>query len=213
MKKIFTLFLIVIAFALAFMGVKRIKASIDYKNYVSKVKKGWYLEVLIEDLNVRDEANQHSNILDTVKKGEVYKIIDYEINNTGNYWYKIELMNKGTGWVANPKKGVKYIETFNGKIDVATPTIKFKENEYHVISIKNINYDHLTAWDDSDDYEITHIICHEYPSPTNNNQDQYWIKYTITDGSGKSSSKKQRIIFEKVPDEDKMIDFDDERCQ
>ena len=38
--------------------------------------------------------------------------------------------------LAKPKKGTKYVETYNGKIDVATPTIKFKENEYNVISIK-----------------------------------------------------------------------------
>ena len=210
MKKIFTLFLIAIAFWLAFLGIKTVKHNIDNKKYEEKVKKGWYLEVLVDELNVRDEANQHSNILDTIKKGEVFAIEDYEVNNTGNYWYKIKLKNTGTGWVANPKKGTKYVETYNGKIDVATPTIKFNDNVYNVISIKDINYKHLTAWDDSDEYEITHIICHEVDEQKN--IDQYWIKYTITDGSGKSSSKKQKIVFEKLPSEDKVIDFEDERC-
>ena len=210
MKKIFTLFLIIVAFWLSFTGIKAIKHSIDDKKYVEKVKKGWYLEVIVDELKVREEANQHSYIKGTVKKGEVFTIEDYEINNTGNYWYKIKLKNTGTGWVANPKKGTKYVETYNGKIDVATPTIKFDDNVYNVISIKDINYKHLTAWDDSDEYEITHIVCHEV-DPLKN-IDQYWIKYTITDGSGKSSSKKQKIVFEKLPSEDKVIDFNDERC-
>ena len=211
MKKLFTFFLICCALAGGFVIAKKIKVSIDDKKYVERVKKGWYLEVLVDELNVREQANQHTNVLDTVKKGEVYEILDYEINNSGNYWYKIKLRNTGTGWVANPKKGTKYVETFNGTIDVATPTIKFKENVYHVISIKDINYDHLTAWDDTDDYKITHIICHEVD--TSKQIDQYWIKYTIKDGSGKYSSKKQKIEFEKLPNEEDVVDFYDESCE
>ena len=210
MKKFFTFILVILALVGAFIGAKKIKDINDYKKYVERVKSGWYLEVLTDELNVREEASQHSYLLDTVKKGEVLEILDYEINNTGHYWYKVKLRNTGIGWVANPKKRKKYVETYNGTIDVATPTIKYNESEYHVISIKDIKYDHLTAWDDSDDYEITHIICHEVTPSKNINQ--YWIKYTITDASGKSSSKRQKIIFEKTPSEDDVVDFYDESC-
>ena len=123
MKKLFTLLLIAGVLFGAITVVKKIKYNIDYKAYVEETKKGWYLEVLVDELNVREEASQHSYLLATVKKGEVFKILDYEINNSGNYWYKIKLRNTGIGWVANPKKGTKYVETYNGKIDVATPTI------------------------------------------------------------------------------------------
>lgn len=49
----------------------------------------------------------------------------------------------------------------NNPEDIATPIIKFKENVYKVVSINDINYNHLETWDDKDDYKITHIVYHE----------------------------------------------------
>ena len=97
------------------------------------------------------------------------------------------------------------MKDYNNPTDIAIPIIKFKEDEYHVVSIKDINYDHLITWDDRDDYKITHIIYHEVDEAKDINQ--YWIKYTITDASGKYSSKTQKIIFETVPDESEVVDF------
>ena len=38
-------------------------------------------------------------------------------------------------------------------------------------------------------------------------KDQYWIRYTITDASGKSSSKTQKIEFENRPASSEVKDF------
>ena len=71
--------------------------------------------------------------------------------------------------------------------------------------INDITYDHLNPWDDRDDYKITHTIYHEVDEAKN--IDQYWIKYTISDKSGKHSSKTQKIVFEKIPDESEVVSF------
>jgi hypothetical protein len=53
--------------------------------------------------------------------------------------------------------------------------------------------------------KITHIVYHEVDALRG--IDQYWIKYTITDASGKYSSKTQKIEFENKPSEDEVTSF------
>lgn len=205
MKKFVSFILICVVLFGAFTVAKKVIHKIHFDNYMKEVKEGWYVEVLIDELNIREEATQFSNAIGVAKKGELYKVLDYEVGNDNKYWFHIELYNKGKGWVANPKTGSKNLEDHNGTIDVATPTVSFKDAVYHVISIKDINYDHLKLWDDREDYKVTHQVYHEVDE--SQNIDQYWIKYTITDASGKSSSKTQKIVFEQKPSEDEVLDF------
>ena len=37
--------------------------------------------------------------------------------------------------------------------------------------------------------------------------DQYWIRYTVTDGAGNETSKTQKIVFTVKPSENKVVDF------
>lgn len=207
MKKIFTLFLILVIGTLIVLGVRFIIKKVEYQNYTENVKKGWYVEILNDQINVRELPDRYSNILKsnpTVYKGEVYEAIDYNLDDPNLYWYQIKFQNGTKGWIACNTSGT-YLKDYNNPVDIAIPIIKFKEDTYHVVSIKDIKYDHLELWDDKDDYEVTHKIYHEV-DPTKN-IDQYWIKYTITDGSNKSSSKTQKIIFEKTPSEEDVLPF------
>ena len=209
MKKIFTLFLIIIGAFVAFKIGNVIFKKIKYSMYVKEVKKDWYVEVTTDVLKLREHPTATSRKLAEAKKGDVFPVLEYDVNDAKFYWFKVKTQDGIVGWLANPKAVMgKYLKDYNGEeIDIATPTISFKDNEYHVVSIKDINYDHLKAWDDRKGYKITHVVCHEVD--TEKDIDQYWIKYTITDKSKKSSSKVQKIIFEKKPSEEEVIDFNE----
>ena len=175
------------------------------KAKIEEIKKGWYVEITNEYINVRDDAHANANLLGTVNKGEVYKVLDMNFDNTAYYWYKIEY-NDSEAQIASRRKS-PYVNDFNNPTDIAIPEVKFEENVYKVVSIDDINYKHLEVVEDRDEYEITHEIYHEVKK--SENIEQYWIYYTITDAAGKSSSKLQKIEFEETPSEEDVLDFND----
>ena len=174
------------------------------KQRIKEIKKGWYVEIIYDEpINVREEAGTDSKSIGQVTKGEVYKVLDVNMNSSAYYWYKIEFEDT-TGWIASGKKN-HWVNDVNNPNDIATPIIKYHDDVYKVVSVNDINYKHLEVIEDTKDYEITHIVYHEVKH--SQNIDQYWILYTVTDGSGKSSSKLQKIEFEEEPDENEVIDF------
>ncbi len=187
---------------------------IYYKDYQNKqrleeIKKGWYVEIIKEYINVRESADSYSDKLGEVKMGEIYQVIEVDTETDPSYyWYKISYKNK-EAWIASGKKK-HWVKDYNNPIDIAIPIIKFYEDVYSVATIEDINYKHLEVIEDSDDYQITHKVYHEVKPYQN--IDQYWILYTITDGSGKSSSKMQKIEFAIKPDESQVLDFNDYRA-
>lgn len=204
MKKGFTIFLILLALAGVGYGIKKVVDQKLEEKRIEEVKKGWHVEILTEFINVREKPDRYSYSPSTVKQGEVYEVIETDLSDPNLYWYLVKFKDGTKGWIANNTSGT-YLKDNNNPNDVAIPIIKFKDDEYHVVSIDDINYDHLIVWDDKDDYEITHKIYHEINPSKHINQ--YWIKYTITDKSGKYSSKTQKIIFEITPDKDKVLSF------
>lgn len=204
MKKVFTLFLILIAVSGIGYGIKKVVDKKQEEKRIAEVKKGWHVEIITDYINVREKPDRYSYSPSTVEKGDVYEVIEVDLNDPNLYWYLIEFKDGSTGWIANNTSGTYLIDN-NNPNDVAIPIIKYDDDEYHVVSINDINYDHLRVWDDKDDYKITHIVYHEVDKAKK--IDQYWIKYTITDGSGKYSSKLQKIIFENTPDESEVTDF------
>jgi len=218
MKK-FLIFVFVVLLAIGgFIGGKKIYSNIKENKRIEEAKKGWYLEILIDKKNVREDHIKSSNKIAELKKGEIYEITDYYIKDASHYWYQIKLKDGSFGWVSNPKdaKLDREIKDYNGTLDVATPTLKYNDtakcgkeatsnNCYKALDIDHITTDHLIIWDDRDDYKVTWVVYHEVvPSEF---KDQYWIEWTVTDGSGKSASKVQKIVFEKRPDEDKVTDW------
>jgi len=172
---------------------------------IEEIKKGWYVEITNEYINVRDDAHANANLLGTVNEGEVYEVLDMNFDNTAYYWYKIDY--KGTeAWIASRRKS-PFVNDYNNPTDIAVPEVKFHDSVYKVVSIDDINYKHLEVVEDRDEYEITHEIYHEVKK--SEHIDQYWIYYTITDAAGKSSSKLQKIEFEEEPSEEEVLDFDD----
>lgn len=172
---------------------------------IEEIKKGWYVEITNEYINVRADAHANADQLGTVYAGEVYTVLDMNFDNTAYYWYKIQY-NEKEAWIAS-KRNTPFLKDFNNPTDIAVPVVKFHEDVYKVVSIDDINYKHLEVVEDRDEYEITHVVYHEYePSQY---KDQYWILYTITDAAGKSSSKLQKIEFEETPEEDEVLDFAD----
>ena len=200
MKKLFMFVLLIIIG----VGGYTVYNKINEEKRLEEIKKGWYVEITYNDpINVRDESSTKGKSIGQVKKGEIYKVLD--INYDGNIynWYKIEYKNT-EGWIASGKKK-HWVNDVNNPVDIQTPEIKFYEDVYSVVSIDDINYKHLEVIEDTDDYEIEHVIYHEVD--LSRYIDQYWILYTITDGAGKSSSKLQKIEFEEKPDESKVKDF------
>ena len=200
MKKFFTFLFIVVLGVAVYFGFKKIKND----KYIEEVKNGWYVEIIYNDpINVRDMPSTDGENIGKAKKGEFYKVLDIDTSKKIYNWYKIEFKGE-EGWIASGKK-VHWVKDVNNPNDIAVPEIKYYENVYKVVSIDDINYKHLEVIEDTDKYEITHVIYHEVNS--SEFIDQYWIEYTITDGAGKSSSKLQKIEFEEKPDESKVLDF------
>ena len=201
--KNFVICLLIIVVLFGGVGGYFVFKNIQEEARIEEVKKGWYVEIKNEYINVREDAHANADKLGEVKAGEVYKVLEMNFDNSAYYWYKIEY-NGEEAWIASKRK-TPYVNDYNNPTDIAIPVIKYHEDVYKVVSIDDINYKHLEVVEDRDDYEITHVVYHEYvPSEY---KDQYWIKYTITDAAGKSSSKLQKIEFEERPNEEDVLDF------
>jgi len=194
-------------FVLIFGGIGGyfyITKTLKNKN-IEEIKKGWYVEITNEYINVRENAHTDAEIIGKVKEGEVYEALDMNFENSAYFWYKIDFNGK-EGWIASHKKK-PYLKDYSNPKDIAEPYIKYYDDVYKVVSIDDISYDHLEVVEDREDYEITHVVYHEYvPSEY---IDQYWILYTVTDAANKSSSKLQKIEFEEKPAESEVLDFID----
>ena len=225
MKK-FLIFVFVVVLGIAgYIFGSRIISNIKEQKRIEEAKKGWYLEVITDEgLFVRkDHLRKSDNIKDKndnnlkLKKGEIYKVTDAYTKDTSFYWYQIELKDGKLAWVANPKTG-GYIKDYNGTLDVATPVLKYvntyktspnlkEPDAYKALDIDHITTNHITVWDDRDDYTITWEIFHEVKK--SEFIDQYWIEWKATDASGKSSKiKRQKIVFENKPSEDQVKNWD-----
>lgn len=202
MKKLKIIFGILIAIVVGFFAVKFVLGVMEDAR-IKKIKEGWHIEVVNDYIKVRKEPDRNSSELGEVKKGEVYKVDDYE-NHNGNFWYHVEYEKGKWGWVANPI-GKDYLNDTNNEDDIKAPTIKFNDAVYYVDSIDDINYDHLEVTDDKPGVTVTHKVYHEVNEEQN--KDQYWILYTATDAVGKTTKKVQKIEFNKKPDESQVEDF------
>lgn len=202
MKKLKIIFGILIAIVVGFFAVKFVLGVMEDAR-IKKIKEGWHIEIVNDYIKVRKEPDRNSSELGKVKKGEVYKVDDYE-NHNGNFWYHVEYEKGKWGWVANPV-GEDYLNDTNNKDDIKAPTIKFNDAVYYVDSIDDINYDHLEVTDDKPGVTVTHKVYHEVNEEQN--KDQYWILYTATDAVGKTTKKVQKIEFNKKPDESQVEDF------
>lgn len=208
MKNFFKFVLIIAIIAGVFFGVKWFINYNSEQHRIAEIKKGWYVEVNIKKLNVRQDHDKYSALLGEVKKGEVFTVLDVYTGGVMT-WYKIEYHGKyagDTGWIANDSKHT-YLSDVNSPKDIYKPTIKFDSDVYYVNSIDDINYDHLEIWDDKPDYKVTHKVYHEVKE--SEGIDQYWIRYTVTDKAGNETSKTQKIIFQIKPSENKVIDFNE----
>lgn len=202
MKKLKIIFGILIAIVVGFFAVKFVLGVMEDAR-IKKIKEGWHIEVVNDYIKVRKEPDRNSSELGEVKKGEVYKVDDYE-NHNGNFWYHVEYEKGKWGWVANPI-GKDYLNDTNNEDDIKAPSIKFNDAVYYVDSIDDINYDHLEVTDDKPGVTVTHKVYHEVNEEQN--KDQYWILYTATDAVGKTTKKVQKIEFNKKPDESQVEDF------
>ena len=206
MKKFLIIVIILLVISGGIGGYFYIKDAKE-KARIAEIKEGWYVEVLEDDVNIRAKGSANGTILGKTKKGDIYAVNDVDV--AGNtYWYEIDY--DGTPAFIFSSEKYKYVKDVNNPYDIATPTIKFFDKIYYVDSIDDINYDHLEVWDDRPGAEVTHQVYHETGVDINGNIiDQYWIQYTVTDKEGKSSSKVQKIEFNKRPSEDRVLDFKD----
>ena len=206
MKKFLIIVIILLVISGGIGGYFYIKDAKE-KARIAEIKEGWYVEVLEDDVNIRAKGSANGTILGKTKKGDIYAVNDVDV--AGNtYWYEIDY--DGTPAFIFSSEKYKYVKDVNNPYDIAVPTVKFYEPIYYVDTIDDINYDHLEVWDDRPGAEVTHQVYHETGVDINGNIiDQYWIQYTVTDKEGKSSSKVQKIEFNKRPSEDRVLDFKD----
>ena len=204
MKKFLIIITILVIIAGGIGGYFYFK-DVRSKAKIEEIKKGWYVEVLADYVNIRAKGSGDAKILGEAKKGDIYAVSDVDVSGN-SYWYQINY--NGTPAFIFSSNKYNYLKDVNNPNDIATPTIKFFEKIYYVDSIADINYDHLEVWDDRPGAEVTHKVYHETGVDINGRTiDQYWIQYTVTDKEGKSSSKVQKIEFNKRPSEDEVYDF------
>ena len=171
-----------------------------------KIKNGWHIEVVNDYINIRKEASASSEILGQVNKGEVYSVVKVEDIGNNTFWYNIEYEKDKFGWVFNSST-TNYLKDVNNPEDIASPSIVFEDDVYHVASIDDINYDHLEVTDDKPGVTVSHRIYCE--RNVNGQSDQYWIQYIAEDASGKTTTKLQKIQFDELPSDEEVLDFAD----
>jgi hypothetical protein len=199
---------------LVFLLLVIIVGGVIMKTYMNKqkaiermanIEKGWHVKITNTYINVRKEPNTYSEVLDKVEKDGKYEVLDINLENNIYIWYYIKLNDKNSGWIAS-KRSNPYLIDYNNPNDIARPILKFSRETYYVDSINDINYDHLEVWDDKNDFEITHKV---YKEIKDDGEQQYWIVYKVEDGSGKTTSKTQKIIFLNEPEDNEVLDFKD----
>ena len=233
MKKVLK-FIIVIGVVVGggLLLTKNIRQKAREERNIAKIKEGWYLEVICEgpkscgDVSIKNEKKKVKTYKDAIKirkapttgsdvigaavKGDVFEVLGVDETDNMYLWYRIRYLGveNEEGYIGELRSlEINSVKDHNGEIDISAPVVKFDEDEYHVASIDDINYDHLTLWDDKPGYEVTHTVYIE-EHPTDRPGPQYWIEYTITDKAGKSSSKLQRIVFDYEPSKTQVKDFD-----
>lgn len=200
MKKIVMVILIIILIIFIGLFVKKVINN----------DKSWKIKIKLDSINVREEADMYSLKTNLVSKGEVYKVIEVNLDNSKYVWYKIKINSQESGWIASERNN-PYVKEYNNpkesdennySVDYANPVIKYTEDEYAVDNINNIKYDHLDI-EEKSKYTIKSKVyieeCSDYT--------QYWIEYIVTDSSNNTSSKMQKISFETTPSEDEVTDL------
>ena len=168
------------------------------------------------ELKVRQAPRSDSEILGTAVKGDIFTVVEVEETDPIYIWFRIIYQKNWKdkyqeGYIAQPRSTqVDYLKAYGIDFDYSAPSIACKDHDctldYNVDSIDDIKYDHLIVWDDQPGYEITHKVYIE-KNPTDRPGPQYWVKWTVTDKKGKSTSVKQRVVFVNPPSESRVIDF------
>ena len=226
-KKKIPWFLIILLVAILGVG-----GYFGYKKWQDS--RAFKIEILIDEINVREEASLYSNKVGEVRKGQIYNVLDIDLKDNRYVWYYIKLQNGNYGWIATGRNN-RYVKEMNNpegegeedyEADYGNPKISFETNEVNFEDLSSINYDHLTVKDDSNceliakkNYkkakernpkqkycQVSHEVFYE-EDPVDSDIPQYWIQYTVVDEAGNSSSKVQKIIFLKEPDPKTVKDF------
>ena len=173
----------------------------------------WKVEITNNYINVRKDHSVYETQIDTVYKGDTYKVIEIYLDDPNYVWYKIELDNGSEGWIASGRNEpyVKEINNPNASseedyfVDYKSPILRFFEDTYKTESIDTITLDHLEIIEDSE-YEVTYEVYKE-DEPQDVPGPQYWIQYTVIDAFSNKTVKVQRIEFEINPSDDRVLDF------
>jgi len=63
---------------------------------IEEIKKGWYVEITQEYINVREDANTNAKILGKALKGELYEVLDMNFENfIKKLWFYDIIYTKG----------------------------------------------------------------------------------------------------------------------
>ena len=157
---------------------------------IDKQKNAWKVQITNEYINIRKESNTYSTVIGQVKKGETYNVLKMT-KDDNYYWYYIEIDNFKKGWIAS-NKTYSYLIDINNPNDLKNPIVKYYEEIYYANDINSISYEHLTIEDDSD-VTITSKIVYEEEN------NQYWITYIVTDSYNNKTEKTQKIEFKDKP--------------
>jgi len=185
-------------------------------DYFQKEKNAWKIEIINDYVNIRSKPSIYEGLIKKARKGDVFKVLEINLDDGKYVWYKVNLGSGSSGWISSDRDNpyVKEINNPNEKeggndyfIDYKNPILRFYQEEYHVLDMGSINYNHLFIKDDSE-YTVSHEVYYE-EHPKDQDEPQYWIKYIVVDKFGNRTSKMQKIIFEQEPNSSDVKKFEE----
>lgn len=157
------------------------------------------IKILVDQINIREAANETSKDIGDVFINEVFDVLD--IIDTTNYtWYKIN--KEGiTGYVAS-KKDEKWIE-YNGTSDKVEKTKKslyfYEQDGKLYVDEENKNNNYIGSYNCKSDYCGAHYVTHNIDNQTIVINDDLGFIYNYKDNIIVSNEYDFIIILEENP--------------
>ncbi len=143
------------------------------------------IKVLIDKINIREEADVNSNKIGVVQKDSVFDVIQYKADKK-YIWFKIKTSNNITGYIASEIDN-PYVKV-NKDIDYFPPTLNIKKENISIslrTDADKARKDNIEYKDEKDpepkmEYNIDYL--------NNKGNKKYLVSVTITDSSNNQIS-------------------------
>ncbi len=165
------------------------------------------VKVIIDKINIRQEATVNSNKIGVVEKNSLFDVLDY-VKDKKYIWFKIKTDNDLNGYIASEIDS-PYVET-NKEIDFIPPSISIKEQIISVDYRNNADSAVRNNVSYSDNIDSNPLLEYEI-NYKKQNDFIYDVSIKVTDSSKNVSNEKFKIKItsEKQISEDVWISYND----